>query len=67
MSANPRMSDFINDLIQAITIEGIEVADNETLAYKRPKIVTATYITNNLQIKYLSNICLCSVPIITLF
>ena len=66
ISANPGMSDFINDLNYPITIKGITVANSETSAEIRPKFVIARSMTSKLQSKCLSNIYLCNVLIIIL-
>ena len=49
VSANPRMSDFENNLKHPITIEGIEVSDSQTSTDDRPKIVITRSLTSNLQ------------------
>ena len=51
ISANPRMSEFSNYLEHPITIEGIEVSDNQTSANNRPKIVITRSLTSNSQTK----------------
>ena len=45
------MSEFSNYLEHPITIEGIEVSDNQTSANNRPKIVITRSLTSNSQTK----------------
>ena len=49
ISANLTMSDFSNNLEHPITIEGIEVSDNQTSVNDRPKIVINRSLTSNSQ------------------
>ena len=55
VSANSRMNDFRNNLKYPITVEGIEVTDNQVLAEDRPKIVITRSLDSNLLSECLYN------------
>ena len=67
VSVNPRMSDFKNNLNYPITIEGIKVTESQTSPDNKPQIVISRSLASNLQSECLSNTCICSILIITLF
>ena len=64
ISANPRRSDFRNNLKHPITIEGIKVTDSPTSSDNRPQIVITRSLASNLQSKCLCSNSICSIPII---
>ena len=60
------MNDFRNNLKYPITVEGIEVTDNQVLAEDRPKIVITRSLDSNLLSECLYNTYLWNILIITL-
>ena len=67
VSANPGLCDFINDLKHPIKIEGIEIANSQESADVRPEFKITKSLTNSSPSECLSNSCVGSILITTLF